>query len=429
MNEAPVSVEPAAGPLGGVVTVPGDKSIAHRAVMLNSMASGVAHINGLPGGLDVGSTVAAMKALGVSIEGSVADGLVVNGRGLALAEPTGPIDCGNSGTTMRLLTGLLAAQPFTCTLVGDASLSQRPMRRVADPLAEMGAEVETSDGHAPLTIRGRGLRAHRHVLEVASAQVKSALILAGMQTDGETAIEQPARSRDHTERMLCAMGVPLDVDGSAVTVNGPATPRAIDVNVCGDPSSAAFFAVAGLIVPGSEVVIDNVCLNPTRTGFLDVLLRMGADLDVKEQGQSGGEPVGSLTVRACALGSFEIEGGEVPATIDELPVLAVAAACGSGRSRIRGARELRAKESDRIAGTVDMLRRLGATVDELDDGMEVQGGGLVGGAIVDCLGDHRLAMSAAVAALVGREPVAIEGASSVAVSFPGFFEMLEGLRA
>ncbi len=431
MTSGEVEVRPATAPLTGTVEVPGDKSIAHRAVLLNGAARGRARVRNVPTGADVRSSMQAMAHLGAGIEAVAGrdDEIDIEGCALAFQEPRGAVDCGNSGTTIRLLAGMLAGGSINVTLDGDASLRRRPMARVADPLAEMGARIETTDGCAPLVVHGRSLKPHVHRLRIASAQVKTALLLAGLQASGTTVVEEPYRSRDHTERMLAAMGVPLRVDGNVVSLDGPSVPEAVDVDVPGDPSSAAFLAVAALLVPGSEVTIANLCLNPTRTGFVPVLARMGADVTLTVEREVGGEPVGTLTAKAGRLGPFEIDAAEVPATIDELPVLAVAAACAEGVSRIRGAAELRVKESDRIASVAAMLGALGAEVTEHPDGMDIHGGTLAGGASVETAGDHRLVMCAAVAALVAREPVRIVGSDAVAVSFPGFFETLEELKA
>ncbi len=421
-------VRPASGPLRGVVRVPGDKSIAHRAVIFNALGRGVARVSGIPGGEDVASSIAVMRKLGASI---ISDGgaLRIEGASMRLAPPTEALDCGNSGTTMRLLMGALAGQRLDATLCGDESLSRRPMERVARPLREMGAIFETTDGHAPVRVRSADLEGTDHCLDVASAQVKTALLLAGLQAQGRTSVTEPDLSRDHTERMLTAMGVQLERDGLRVSISGPAVPECIDITVPGDPSSAAFLAVAASLVDGSDLTVEGICLNRTRTGFIDVLRRMGADLTVEEAavtGGTGGEITGSLRIRATGLAGTQIGSEEIPATIDELPVLAVAAAAARGTTVISGARELRYKESDRIAAISRVLVTLGIEVEEHEDGMTIHGGTLRGGS-VDAVGDHRVAMSAAVAGLRSESPVAISGAGVAAVSFPGFYELLEGL--
>ncbi len=432
------TVLPAAGPLRGRVSVPGDKSIAHRAVMFNAAGQGEALVRGLPSGRDVASTMAAMAGLGAGIERLGLDSVRVRGRDLVFDRSPGRIDCENSGTTMRLLCGLLAGQQgLDATLVGDASLSRRPMRRVAEPLARLGALIETTEGHAPVRIRGGLLTGAEVALAVASAQVKSAVILAGLQGQGTTAVVEPASSRDHTERLLRAMGVDLIVGGAdghgaggcRVEVSGPAALACVDVLVPGDPSSAAFLLVAAAIVPGSEVTIDGVLLNPTRLGFLHVLRRMGADIQCSVDALVGGEEVGTITARFSRLRAFEVAADEVPATIDELPLLAVAAAFADGMSVVRGAAELRVKESDRIAATAALLGAMGIRVDVFDDGFCVHGGVPRGGASVLTHGDHRIAMSAAVAALACVEGVTVDDAESVAVSFPEFFDVLARLGA
>lgn len=421
-----VSIEPALAPLRGRLRVPGDKSIAHRAVLFNGFAEGQAQVAGLPSGEDVRSSIGAIVALGARVT-EIPEGIVITGFGKRPQSAT--LDCGNSGTTIRLLMGLLAGCEGSFELDGDASLRRRPMERVAGPLREMGAWIATKDGGAPIQIQGRKLLAFDHKMKVASAQLKTALLLAGLQASGSTTVQEPLLSRDHSERMLRAMGVQLSDAANTLTVQGPQRLQAVDVAVPGDPSSAAFFCVAAATVPGSEVVIEDVCLNPTRTGFIDVLRRMGADLRVRETGTSGGERVGSLEARySKRLQPFVIEADEVPATIDELPVLAVAAASAQGRSRLRGAAELRVKESDRIRQVATLVRAMGAKVEEFPDGMDIEGVVPAGGQCVDADADHRLAMSAAIAALACRQPLAITDAGAAAVSFPEFFECLEALR-
>ncbi|RMF23188.1 MAG: 3-phosphoshikimate 1-carboxyvinyltransferase [Deltaproteobacteria bacterium] len=421
------TVRPATAALAGTARVPGDKSIGHRAVLFNAAAGGRARIAGLPEGADVMSTVAAVRELGAGVrrEGDV---WVIEGCGLEFRPPRGVIDCGNSGTTMRLMMGLLAGQKFSAGLDGDASLRRRPMERVAAPLRRMGARVETTDGHAPVRVGGgSGLRGVRHDLEIASAQVKTALLLAGLQAGGVTTVCEPLLSRDHTERMLGAMGVRIERVERTVSLEGPIVPRASDVNIPGDPSSAAFLLAAAALVPDSKVTVEGVCLNPTRTAFLEVLKRMGAAIEVRRKGESGGEPVGDVCCTFAALRGVEIEPEQVPSLIDEIPILAVVAASARGRTVVRGAGELRVKESDRISATVALLAALGVRAEELPDGMVIDGGRFVGGTLVDSHGDHRIAMAAAVAALACKEPIDVAGAQSVAVSYPGFFEQLEEL--
>jgi 3-phosphoshikimate 1-carboxyvinyltransferase len=417
--------------LRGTVRVPGDKSISHRAVMFNAAGEGEAQVTGLASGRDVASTMSAMRTLGAAVE-KTGDGAVrIRGRAMRFERRPGAIDCENSGTTMRLLAGLLAGQHgLEATLVGDASLSKRPMKRVAAPLALLGGDLETTDGHAPLLIRGRTLAPATISLEVASAQVKSAVLLAGLQAAGTTAVIEPVTTRDHTEKLLAAMGVPVTVDGVRAAIAGASVPACVDVAVPGDPSSAAFLLVAAALVPGSDVTVENLCLNPTRLGFLEVLRRMGAAVECRVLGQSGGEPVGSIRCRASALGAFRIDGDEVPAAIDELPLLAVAAAFADGDSVIADAGELRVKESDRIATTAAMLRAFGIEVEEKDDGMVVHGGRPRGGRQVATHGDHRIAMAGAVAALAAAPGgVTLDDAGAIDVSFPEFFQSLGRLGA
>ncbi len=422
-----LTVAPADGPLLGHLKVPGDKSISHRALILAAAAEGVSRLGGLGQGVDLVSTRAAMERLGAGIEEGK-EGIEISGCGLRFDEPGTVLDCGNSGTTMRLLTGLLAGQPFGSTLDGDRSLRSRPMERVAGPLEGMGASIRTNGGRAPLHIQGRRLAGACHALDIPSAQLKSALLLAGLQAEGLTEVSEPRASRDHTERMLQFMGVALERRGLTVSLGGPAIPQARDISVPGDPSSAAFLILAAVLVPGSTVTIDGVCLNPTRTGFIAVLKRMGADLEVDTSGESCGETVGTITARASELTGTDVGADEIPATIDELPALAVAAAVAKGETRVWGAGELRVKESDRIAAIGSMLTCMGVRVEEHEDGLTVEGDRLRGDCEFDAMGDHRMAMSAAVAGLVADGPVAIVGPEAADVSYPGFFKVLEGLR-
>lgn len=422
------TIAPARGPLVGDVRMPGDKSIGHRAVLLNGLAEGSAVVTGLPDGEDVASTIAAMRMLGATIEDAGPNRVRITGCGLRLVAPSGPIDCGNSGTSMRLLMGVLAGSRIEARLVGDASLSRRPMERVAVPLRQLGADIETRDGRPPVFVRGRPLSGCRVLTNVASAQVKSALLLAGLQADGTTVVVEPELTRDHSERMLSAMGVELARSDEGVCIVGPAVPHALDVDVCGDASSAAFFAVAASLVAGSDVLIRDIGVNPTRIGFVRVLERMGADIALIDEREVAGEPVADLRVRSARLRATDIGGAEIPACIDELPILAVAAAAASGVTRIRDAGELRVKESDRIATVAAMLATLGARVTEHADGLSIVGGSLNGGATIDAAGDHRIAMSGAIAALPAKAPVTIEGAAVAAVSFPAFYDTIEALQ-
>ena len=416
-----------AGPLRGSVGVPGDKSVSHRALMFGALADGVSHIRGFLEGEDTRATAAVLQQLGVRID-TPADGeRVVRGVGLhGLRASAQALDCGNAGTGMRLLAGLLAGQAFDSTLVGDASLSKRPMRRVTDPLAAMGARIDTQDGLPPLVVRG-GQRLHgiRYELPVASAQVKSALLLAGLYAQGETEIIEPHPTRDYTERMLAAFGWPIAFEPGRARLSGGHVLRATDVDVPADFSSAAFFLVAASIVPGSVVRLPAVGLNPRRTGLLEALRLMGADIRIENPRASGGEPVADLLVRHAPLHGVELPEALVPDMIDEFPALFVAAAVAKDNTVIRGAAELRVKESDRLATMATGLRALGITVDETPDGATIHGGTLTGGT-VESLTDHRIAMSFAVAGLVAQAPVRINDCRHVATSFPGFMELANG---
>ena len=417
----------ASGPLRGSVGVPGDKSVSHRALMFGALADGTSRIRGFLEGEDTRATAAVLQQLGVRIETPAEGERVVHGVGLhGLRASADLLDCGNAGTGMRLLAGLLAGQAFDSTLVGDTSLSKRPMRRVTDPLAAMGARIDTQAGLPPLQVRG-GQRLHgiRYELPVASAQVKSALLLAGLYADGETEVIEPHPTRDYTERMLAAFGWPIAFEPGHAKLSGGHALRATDVDVPADFSSAAFFLVAASIVPGSELRLPAVGLNPRRTGLLEALRLMGADIRVENERSSGGEPVGDLVVRHAPLHGVELPEALVPDMIDEFPALFVAAAVANGNTVIRGAAELRVKESDRLAAMATGLRALGIAVDETPDGAAIHGGTLAGGA-VESLTDHRIAMSFAVAGLVAQAPVRINDCRHVATSFPGFMALANG---
>ena len=415
---------------GGRLRVPGDKSISHRALILGALAAGRTVIRGLAPGGDCRSTRACLAALGVRHDEAREPGGAVwhiEGRGLGgLSAPAAPLDAGNSGTTARFLMGVLAGHRFTATLTGDASLSRRPMRRAAEPLVRMGARIETTDGHLPATIAGGALRGITFEMPVASAQVKSAVLLAGLHADGVTTVVEPGVTRDHTERALALFGAGVSIDGPRVSVSGGGGLRGVEMKVPGDPSSAAFWAAAAAAVPGAEVAIEGVGLNPTRTAFLGVLERMGARVDVVADRTAAPEPVGTVVVRHGALGPVEIEPSEVPGLIDELPALAAAATHG-GRLSVTGASELRVKESDRISALAAGLRALGAEVEEFPDGFRIDGRRRLTGGIADAAGDHRLAMAFAIAALGAAGDSGILGSDAVDVSYPGFFETLEEL--
>jgi 3-phosphoshikimate 1-carboxyvinyltransferase len=411
-----------AGPIRGDISVPGDKSISHRAIMLAALAEGTSRVSGFLEGEDTRATAAAFGALGVRIEAPEPSRRIVHGVGLhGLSTPRAPIDCGNAGTGMRLLTGLLAGQRFDSELIGDASLSRRPMRRVIEPLAQMGASIAAGPGDVPpLRIRGaRALHGIAYTPPVASAQVKSAILLAGLYASGETSVSEVHPTRDYTERMLAAFGWPIAFAPGHAVLTGGHRLRAIDVDVPADFSSAAFFIVAATLVPGSEVRLRSIGLNPRRTGLLAVLRAMGADIREERVREEGGEIVADLVVRAAALRGIEVPVEHVPDMIDEFPILFIAAAAARDTTTIRGAAELRVKESDRIATMANGLRALGIAITETPDGAVIEGGRL-GGGDVDSAGDHRIAMSFAVAGLVAKGTVRISDCVNVATSFPGF---------
>jgi 3-phosphoshikimate 1-carboxyvinyltransferase len=418
-------VEPAVA-IAGRIALPGDKSIAHRAMLLAALAEGESEITGFPPSADPLATLSCLRALGVEAEQR--DGsLHVDGRGPGgLRAAAGALDCGNSGTTMRLLAGVLAGRPFASRLIGDSSLSRRPMARVAEPLREMGATLDLDDGHAPMRIRGGRLRAIEYRLPVASAQVKGAVLLAGLQAEGATTVVETAPSRDHTERML---GLPvLDLGGERhVSVSG-GTPVPAGLRVVPrDFSAAAFFLVAGSVLENATLEMLGVGLNPSRCALLDVLVAMGADVAVSNERERGHEPLADLRVNAPASGltGVDVGGALIPNLIDEIPILAVAAACAAGRTSIRDAGELRHKETDRLAATAAFLREMGAEVAELEDGLVIDGGRPLRGATVESHGDHRIAMAAAVAALRASSPTTIRNADCVDVSFPDFWRELD----
>jgi len=432
----PLRIESSVG-LTGRVTVPGDKSISHRSLMLSSLAVGESRIEGLLEGEDVLATAAAMRAMGATIERSD-DGIWrVWGVGVGgLLQPAGALDMGNSGTSTRLLAGLIASHAITATFIGDASLSKRPMGRVIDPLSLMGAEFTSSPGgRLPMMVRGICPAVPiEYTLPVASAQVKSAVILAGLNTPGITRVIEPVPTRDHSERMLAGFGANLTVEatnrGRVISIHGEAELKPQQIVVPGDPSSAAFWAVAASIVPGSEVTIANVGLNPTRAGIFTALRMMGADITEVDPRIVGGEPVADLIVRHAALTAIDVPPDLAPSMIDEYPVLFVAAALAAGRTVARGAHELRVKESDRIAAMATALQACGVDVEEFDDGLAITGSGgepIPGGATIASLLDHRIAMAMTVAGLVARRPITIDDVAPVATSYPVFFETLEQL--
>ncbi|MDB5737798.1 MAG: aroA [Sphingomonas bacterium] len=427
-------------PLAGTVTVPGDKSISHRALMLSALAIGESRVEGLLEGEDVLATAAAMRAMGASIERG-ADGVwTIHGVGVGgLMQPATALDMGNSGTSTRLLMGLVASHTITATFIGDASLSKRPMGRVIDPLSLMGAEFTASPGgRLPLMLRGIVPAVPiEYRLPVASAQVKSAILLAGLNTPGITRVIEPVPTRDHSERMLAGFGAELSVEIEAdgtriISLIGEAELKPQHIIVPGDPSSAAFPVVAALIVPGSDILVENVGLNPTRAGLYEMLRAMGADIVFENERIVGGEPVADLRVKASALTGIEVPPSIVPSMVDEFPILFVACALAKGRSTLRGLDELRVKESDRIAVMAEGLRAIGATVEELEDGLIIDGTGgdsLPGGATVATHLDHRIAMSFAIASLACRRPVTVDDRAPIATSFPAFVRMTESLGA
>ncbi|AQZ36197.1 bifunctional prephenate dehydrogenase/3-phosphoshikimate 1-carboxyvinyltransferase [Pseudomonas sp. LPH1] len=411
--------------LAGRIRVPGDKSISHRSIMLGSLAEGTTEVEGFLEGEDALATLQAFRDMGVVIEGPHHGRVTIHGVGLhGLKAPAGPLYMGNSGTSMRLLSGLLAAQPFDTTLTGDASLSKRPMNRVAKPLREMGAVIETGpEGRPPLTIKGgQRLTGMAYDMPMASAQVKSCLLLAGLYAAGNTSVTEPAPTRDHTERMLRGFGYPVSVEGSTACVESGHKLSATRIEVPADISSAAFFLVAASIAEGSELVLEHVGINPTRTGVIDILKLMGGDITLENQREVGGEPVADIRVRAAKLKGIDIPEDLVPLAIDEFPVLFVAAACAEGRTVLRGAEELRVKESDRIQVMADGLIALGVKAEPTPDGIIIEGGA-IGGGEVWAHGDHRIAMSFSVASLRASAPIRIHDCANVATSFPNFLAL------
>jgi 3-phosphoshikimate 1-carboxyvinyltransferase len=420
--------------ISGEIVVPGDKSISHRAAILAGLSNGTCRLTNYLPSEDCLNTLLAMQALGVNCEFLEANGygpveILVHGTKRGLKAPEEPIDCGNSGTGMRLLAGLLAGQTFSTTLVGDASLSKRPMGRIINPLTEMGAAIIARGaraGCAPLVVQGMPLRPIQYEMPVASAQVKSAILLAGLFANGKTTVVQPAQTRDHTERMLTQFRVRTLKEGNAVSIYGDQQPEAVDVHVPGDISSAAFWIVAAAAMPKSRLLVKDVGLNPTRSAILGVLLRMGAKIkDVVRTGFEDGEPAGNVEVRGETLCGTTLKPEEIPNLIDEIPILAVAGALAQGKTVIRNAEELRVKETDRIATVVENLRAMGAEVEEFEDGMEITGGRRLKGAELDCFGDHRIAMAFAVAGMFAEGETVIRDTACVGTSYPGFDEDLK----
>ncbi|MCW8853700.1 MAG: 3-phosphoshikimate 1-carboxyvinyltransferase [Gammaproteobacteria bacterium] len=413
----------AGGTLRGKLRVPGDKSISHRSIMFGSLANGTSHVKGFLQGEDSLNTLRAFKAMGVTIDGPTADGqVIIHGVGInGLQQPETALDVGNSGTSMRLMSGLLAGQSFDIEISGDRSLSKRPMKRVTDPLALMGAEIDSADnGRPPLKIKGgKALKGIHYDMPMASAQVKSCLLLAGMYADGQTCVTEPAPTRDHTERMLTAFGYPVTTRNSTICIQGGGQLTACDIDVPADISSAAFFMVAASIAEGSDLTLEHVGINPTRTGIIDILKLMGANIELLNQREVGGEPVADIRIRSSQLKGVAIPERLVPLAIDEFPVIFVAASCADGETIITGAEELRVKESDRIQVMADGLQALGVDARPTDDGMVIQGGQIRGGK-VHARDDHRIAMAFAMAALRSTSDIYIEDCINVNTSFPDF---------
>lgn len=417
--------------LQGSLTVPGDKSISHRAVMLGALADGDTRISGFLKGADCLSTISCFQQMGIDIE-EKDDQIIVHGKGLhGLRAPEGQLNVGNSGTTTRLISGILAGQPFESVLSGDASLNSRPMKRIMDPLKEMGADIRSlnDNGCAPLSIRGGSVKAIDYTSPVASAQVKSCVLLAGLYADGKTTVTEPALSRDHTERMLRAFGVSVTSEGNTCTVTPPAGLKAQDIPVPGDISSAAYFIAAALLVPDSELVIRNVGINPTRSGILAVCRSMHADIREENVRLAGGEPVADLRVRSSRLKATTIEGDLIPTLIDEIPVIALMASQAEGTTIIRDAAELKVKESDRIDLVSKGLGAMGADVTATEDGFIIRGGHPLKGASIDCCQDHRIAMTFSIAGLLAEGETVIEDSDCVVISYPDFYRQLDALSA
>ncbi|HJX00541.1 MAG TPA: 3-phosphoshikimate 1-carboxyvinyltransferase [Terriglobales bacterium] len=429
MNESQVTVRPARN-IRGSVQLPGDKSISHRYAMLAGIADGVSRLENYSTGADCASTLGCMRSLGVdwNQDGKLIE---VRGRGLYLSAPSRPLDCANSGSTMRMLSGIVAGQNFTSEMIGDESLSRRPMERVIKPLTAMGAQIESQLGKPPLRITGTQLKPIDYRMPVASAQVKSCVLFAGLFADGETRIEEPLRTRDHTEVALRAFGVHVDRksigSGSEVRIRGGQRLRGVDTRIPGDLSSAAFFLCAAGLFPGSQLLIPNLLMNPTRARLLDFLTQMGLRISVTQLDELNGELVGSLQVEGAELKGATIAGGDSASLIDEIPVLAAIAPFTEQGIEVRDAKELRVKESDRISAVATNLRRMGAQVEEREDGLSIPGGQSLHGAEIDSQSDHRIAMAFAVAALRSEGETVIHGAEAAAISYPAFFQVLEEL--
>ncbi|MDV2884341.1 3-phosphoshikimate 1-carboxyvinyltransferase [Alkalihalophilus pseudofirmus] len=415
--------------LNGTIRVPGDKSISHRAVMFGAIADGVTTVEGFLNGEDCLSTITCFKKLGVNITQDE-ERVKIEGKGWdGLVEPLNILDVGNSGTTTRLMLGILATRPFHSVMIGDDSIAKRPMSRVVDPLREMGAQIDgrANGNFTPLSVRGGSTKGIDFTSKVASAQVKSAILLAGLQSAGTTSVTEPALSRDHTERMLEAYGVKVEREGLKVSVKGGQSLKASHIVVPGDISSAAFFLVAGAIVPNSQITLTGVGVNPTRSGIIDVLQKMGASLTVSNEKVVSGEPIADLTIETSSLKGIEIGGDLIPRLIDEIPVIAVLASQAEGKTVIKDAEELKVKETNRIDTVVSELKRLGASIEATEDGMIIEGTRSLKGATVNSYGDHRIGMAMAIAGLITEGQVDIERSEAIAVSYPSFFEHIDRL--
>lgn len=425
-----IALQPTLNGLKGSIEIPGDKSISHRSVMFGSIAEGVTRVTNFLPGDDCLSTISCFRKLGVVIEESD-DGLTIYGNGFdGLKEPNELLDVGNSGTTIRLLLGILAGRPFFSSLIGDQSIGKRPMTRVTEPLRTMGAKIDgRKDGEfTPLSIRGGHLNSIHYNMPVASAQVKSALILAGLQAKGESTIIEKTESRDHTERMIRKFGGEIEKDNRKITIKGGQKLTASDILVPGDISSAAFFLVAGAIVPDSEILLKNVGLNPTRTGIIEIMQKMGANLEIHNHDENSFEPAGDITINTSRLTGTVVEGDVIPRLIDEIPIIALLATQAEGTTIIKDASELKVKETNRIDTVVQELTKLGASIEATDDGMIIHGGSTLRGGKVSSHGDHRIGMMLAIASLLCKDQVELEDPEAISVSYPNFFNHLNSLK-
>ena len=425
-----IKLQPTMNGLEGVIEIPGDKSISHRSVMFGSIAQGVTRVTNFLPGDDCLSTISCFRKLGVVIEENENE-IIIYGNGFdGLKEPNDLLDVGNSGTTIRLLLGILAGRPFFSSLIGDHSIGKRPMTRVTEPLKTMGVQIDgrKNGEFTPLSIRGGHLNPIHYKMPVASAQVKSALILAGLQAEGETTIIEKAESRDHTERMIRKFGGEIQKDNRTITVKGGQKLIASDILVPGDISSAAFFLVAGAIVPDSEIVLKNVGLNPTRTGIIEIMNKMGANLEIRQNADDAFEPAGDLTIKTSSLKGTVIEGDVIPRLIDEIPIIALLATQAEGKTIIKDASELKVKETNRIDTVVQELTKLGASIEATEDGMIIHGGTDLKGGTVSSHGDHRIGMMLAIASLLCKDQVELENPESISVSYPNFFSHLNSLK-